>query len=91
MKLIERAWKGFRRDCVPKNASPRQVKETRLAFYCGASVLFATMTSQHFFDDDGTGEIDPSDDDLAKMQAIQDEIDTFGVELDMAVLGVRRH
>ena len=91
MEVIKRAWKGYRATVMPKGASQRQVNETRLAFYAGASVLFATMTSEHFFDDEGEGDIDPTGDDLAKMQAIQDEVDGFGAELDLAVLGIRRH
>lgn len=91
MNVIERAWKSYRRHCVPKNASARQVKETRQAFYSGGAILFSTMTGQHFFDGFEENDIEPTDNDLAKMQGIQDEIDRFGAELDLEVLGIRRH
>lgn len=91
MKVIERAWRTYLAGVVPKDAGPAQLAETRQAFYAGASILFSVMTGEHFFDDDGKGGIDPAGDDIAKMQAIQDEIDAFGAELDLAVLGIRRH
>ena len=90
MKLIDRAWRSFLADVVPGDASSTQIKETRQAFYCGASVLFSILLSEQFFDEGETETVD----DLAKMAMIQDEVDAFGAELDLAVLdklGIKKH
>ncbi|TFH40740.1 MAG: hypothetical protein E4H01_16075, partial [Lysobacterales bacterium] len=78
MKLIERAWQSYRVNVVPHDAGEVQLKETRNAFYAGAAILFTTLTSETFLDDDGGGSIDPTIDDLLKMEMIQEEIDEFG-------------
>ena len=94
MKIIERAWQSYLRGVVPKDASNLQIKETRRAFYSGSAILFSVMTGAHFFDDAGPAgpaDPDPTDDDLLTMQMIQDEVDAFGAELDLAVLGIRKH
>lgn len=85
MKLIEKWWLSYKA-VLPKNASQVQISETRQAFYAGAAILFTDLTTSGLDEGD-----DPTDDDLAKMQGIQDEIDAFGVDLDLSVLGVRRH
>lgn len=87
MKLIERTWASYMADVMPKDAGALQIKETRQAFYCGAAVLFTAMTSELFFDEGPTD----TPNDIAKMQMIQDEVDAFGAEIDLAVLGIRKH
>lgn len=87
LKLIERAWLSYLARVVPKNAGPEQVKGSRQAFYSGATILFSILTSEQFFDKGETETVD----DLAKMQMIQDEVDTFGAEIDLAVLNIRKH
>ena len=92
MKLIERAWESYARMVVPKGADELQIKETRQAFYSGASILFSIMTGVHFFDGEpGDDDIEPTDTDMQLMSDIQAEIDAFGAELDLAILGIRRH
>lgn len=90
MKLLGRAWESYLSMVIPKDAGPVQIKETRQAFYSGATILFSILTSEQFFDE---GEAETVDD-LAKMKMIQDEVDAFGVELDLAVLdilGIKKH
>lgn len=87
VKVIERSWNSYRAMVIPNGAGPEEIKETRQAFYSGAAVLFTTMTSQLFFDEG----VEETPDDIAKVQAIADEVQAFGAEIDLAVLGIRRH
>ena len=84
MKLLERAWESYLSIVISKDAGPLQIKETRQAFYSGATILFSVLTSEQFFDE---GEAETIED-MAKMKMIQDELDAFGVELDLAVLDI---
>ena len=90
MRIIEKMWIGYRDTIISKDAGELQIKETRQAFYSGATVLFTILTSQVFLDKDGDS-IEPTDDDLLKMDAIQKEVAEFGAELDLAVIGLVRH
>ena len=76
MKYIEDQWNSYRAMCVPKDASEVQVKETKQAFYAGASILF-TFLMQTL--DGGTEETAA---DLQKMADLQAEIDAFGHSMD---------
>ena len=87
MKVIERSWRSYLASVMPKDAGETQIKETRQAFYSGAAILFTTMTSELFFDEG----VQETADDIEKMIQIQKEVDAFGAELDLAVLGIRRH
>jgi hypothetical protein len=75
---IEAAWRGYE-----KLISPRDKEEARLAFWAGASVLFHAMLKML---DPGD---EPTDADLAKMDAINAEIEKFISTLDAEVL--KRH
>jgi hypothetical protein len=80
MKLIERAWALYRRRVMPVGAQDVQVRETRKAFYAGASVLFTVLVN-------GVSDSDePTKGDMDLMEGLQAEIDEFGQELDAEVL-----
>ncbi|MGI9251022.1 MAG: hypothetical protein ACR2PR_07465 [Pseudohongiellaceae bacterium] len=87
-KPIAKLWAGFEAAVVPPGAGKVQRDETRLAFYAGACSLWALMQGDQFFDQDSDG-LDPTADDMASMMALQEEVDTFGAELDLRV-GVTR-
>ena len=89
MKLIRRMWLSYEKNVMPKDAELTQMKETRQAFYSGAAVLFAILTGKEFLDDHG--DIEPTEMDLQKMNDIQEEVDVFGAELDLELLGIRKH
>jgi hypothetical protein len=82
MNLIERAWTSYAAMFLPASAEPVQRYETRKAFYAGASVLFHAMLRALEDGDDAT------ENDLALMDDLNAEIDAFGAEIDVAVLGV---
>lgn len=84
-KLIARGWERYRQMVVPRDASEVQVKETRQAFYAGASVLFTTLVNALEPGQEAT------DADLRKMNDIQAEIDAFGQELDRRAFGAKEH
>jgi hypothetical protein len=81
-KLIEAAWESYVRHVLPASAGQVQRDETRKAFYAGAAVLFHTVLRAL---DEGS---DATENDLKLMDDISSEIDAFGAELDVAVLGV---
>lgn len=85
MKYIEAGWKGYRDMVVPKDADEIQVRETRLAFYAGASVLFETLMLALDSGDE------PTDADMQRMADLQAEIDAFGQEIDKRAFGSTEH
>lgn len=84
-KYIQSGWATYRSLVIPKDAPAIQVKETRQAFFAGASVLFETLMLAL-----DPGE-EPTDADLQRMAAIQTEIDEFGQEIDMRYLKTAEH
>lgn len=87
MKYIERGWLSYRELAVPADAGEVQVKETKQAFYAGASILFTTLMQPGVLDP-GTEETDA---DMKKMADLQAEIDAFGQALDKKVLDLPEH
>jgi len=85
VKYIKRGWESYLKYVMPDGASSVQTKETRQAFYSGAAVLFWTLMIA--LDEDH----EPTDDDMRKMEDLQNEIDAFGQQLDFDLLGIRRH
>lgn len=85
MKYIEKSWESYRKLVVPADASETQVRETRQAFYAGASIIFTGMI--HIMD----GGDEPTDADMKRMMDIQLEIDAFGQQLDKRVFGNLEH
>lgn len=85
-KMIEAGWDSYRRMCVPPDAGEVQVRETRQAFYAGASVLFEGIMCVL-----EPGE-DPTTADMKVFDNLQKEIHAFGQELDRRAFGgVRDH
>lgn len=82
---IERAWSHYRKTLLPADASEVQVAETRKAFFSGAAVLFFSLLEAL---SDGA---DDTPEDLALMSEINEELQTFGAELDLEVLGGKLH
>ncbi len=85
-KHIEKAWEKYRLLAVPNDASETQVNETRQAFFAGASVLFNAIL-MHMSDDS-----EPTDRDMKLMTDINNEIASFGQEIDQKILGdINKH
>lgn len=80
MRLISKAWEGYRRHVLPSDAPEVQVTECRQAFYAGASVLFQSLLGTL---DPG---LEPTDADMVRMESIDKELREFGQELDRKVL-----
>lgn len=72
---IETLWRGFERDVIPKDAGELQRRESRRCFYAGARALLTVLTMGL---DPGD---EPTDADLAKMDAISEELTAFMVEV----------
>ena len=75
-KMIETAWNGYRKMCVPADASAIQVAETRQAFFGGASVIFTSILNSL------TSGEEPKQEDLYLLSDVQEEINEFGQSLD---------
>ncbi len=84
-RFIEKGWESYRRTVVPKDASEVQLKETRQAFFAGAAILFQTIMMSM-----DSGE-EPTDADMRRMQALQDELDEFGAQIDARYLKTTEH
>ncbi len=68
MKPIEKAWEEYRARVLPPDAPEIQVSETRLAFYSGAGTMFYGLAVG--LDEDA----EPTENDMAKMNAIDAEL-----------------
>lgn len=77
---VDAAWRSYMANILPRNASSTHLKETHLAFYAGASILFYAMLNML---DPGA---EPTEADLKKMSALDDEIGAFARTFDAAVL-----
>jgi hypothetical protein len=64
-------WDGFKDKTIPANAPPIQIKEMRNAFYAGGLCLFNWFLMQM---DEGD---EPTDPDLAKVSALNDELEAY--------------
>lgn len=84
MKPLETAWQRFRAMTIRPDASDAQVEDVRIAFFAGASVL-QTILLRGLEDTGNPNDCTPAD--LKLMAALQEEIDAFGQELDLRVLG----
>lgn len=76
---VEKAWQAYVHLVLPPAAPPIQVSECRLAFFAGAAALFYGLVTGL---DDGD---DATEADLAKMDAIQAELEEFTKGFDAAV------
>ena len=84
-KYIKRGWESYIKHVIPEDALPIQVKETRQAFFSGAAILFSVLMRDL---DEGH---EPTDEDMQKMEDLQNELYAFGQEIDADLLGIVRH
>jgi hypothetical protein len=70
IKVIAKAWEGYRRTVMPADAGPEQVTETRRGFYAGAWALLTTMMAL------GSDEID-EDQGVDILESVKAEIEAF--------------
>lgn len=80
---IAAAWNSYLEMVLPPTIAPGLRADLRLAFYGGAATLFYSILNAL---DEGE---EPTDADLARMNAINDEIDQFAKTFDAEVL--KRH
>lgn len=80
MKIIEPAWAKFRLMVLPLDMPPDKVAQARLQFYAGASFVWCALQMGLDAGPENTAS------DMEKAQALQDEVDDFGRELDARVL-----
>lgn len=66
-------WEDFSGRCIPPDASPNQVRQTRRAFYAGSMTMFGTMTR---ISDDR-----PEDEAMMAMESLWREIQAFNMLL----------
>lgn len=74
-KLIEAGFVAFANLVIPKDASPTQQREMRLAFMAGAEHVWSSVMNVL---DEGE---EPTADDMRRMDAIQTEIDAWRAKL----------
>lgn len=78
-KLIEAGWVTLRMAAIPRDASPTQLSEMRLAYMAGAQHLFSSIMT--ILEPDA----EPTDTDLARMDLIHKELEAFRQELELWV------
>lgn len=83
-RLIEAGWQAMRLLVVPPTASPVQLSEMRKAFFTGAQHMLVSILG--FLDDDD----EPTAADMARMDAVADELKAFEAELRAEVRRVNR-
>lgn len=85
-KVIEAGWESYRLRVLPMEAPPVQVRETRLAFFCGASYLFSSI--MHILE---PGDTEPTEADLRRMDLIARELQKFEHEFELREARVGGH
>ncbi len=75
-KIIDAAWRSYAEQIIPANAPDVQRQECRRAFYAGAVSTFGGIMAML---DPGT---EPTDADLQKMSALQEELDQYARDLE---------
>lgn len=83
MKVIEADWHSYERQVIPASAPDVQRSESRKAFYAGAICLFHSIISML-----DPGE-EPTEADLRKMDAIDQELKEYALEVRAQAGGVR--
>jgi hypothetical protein len=68
---IEAGWNSYRTEVVPPDAPEVQVRESRRAFYAGATWLFATLSV------DLSPGAEPTEADIAVLSEIDKELHEF--------------
>lgn len=80
-KIIEAGWASLCALAIPPDAPPVQINEMRRAYMAGAQHLWATVLT---ILEPGS---EPTAKDLARMDLISRELDTFAAELEAAAAG----
>lgn len=80
---IAAAWRSYRELVLPRTIAPGMRDDLQLAFFAGAATLFYSIIATL---DEGE---EPTEADLARMDAINNEIETFAKSFDSEVL--KRH
>jgi hypothetical protein len=75
-RLIELGWVGLLRAAIPADAPDVQIREMRMAFMAGAQHLFASIMNML------DGEVEPSVDDMRRLDLIHRELETFRAEIE---------
>lgn len=83
-RLIEAGFAAFAHFVIPKDASPQQVSDMRMAFMAGSEHTYSSMMT--VFDDAE----EPTDDDLRRMELIHDELAAFRGEFEDHVKSQQR-
>lgn len=84
-KPIAAMWEIYAKKCLPPDALPIQISETRLAFISGAATMFMTLINNVSDGDDITGK------DEALMNAIHDEIMEIAKVYGVAAASPEKH
>lgn len=79
-KLIEAGWAGYRMMVLPPNAPQIQIDECRMAFMAGSQHLFSSIMTVL-----DSGDEEPTEADLRKMDLIDKELRAFAREIEMKV------
>jgi len=74
---IADAFSKYRQMVVPRQAGDVQVRETRQAFFAGATVLYTLLMGGL---EDGQ---EPTENDLKTIETIADELQQFGSQFDV--------
>lgn len=74
-KIIEAGWHGFRLMVVPPDAGMAQLRDMRAAFFGGALHLFTSIIKSMDAGDE------PTEQDMQRIQLIQEELEVFGKSL----------
>lgn len=75
--LIELGWKAMLTMVMPKDASPQQIADMRMAYYGGAQHLYASIMGIL----DPGPDTEPTDRDMARMGRIAKELDDWAAEM----------
>lgn len=76
--LIEAGWQALRAVAMPANTPKDQIAEMRNAFFAGAQHVFSSIMSML---EEGA---EPTENDLARMTQINDELDRFVADYKQA-------
>jgi len=79
VKQFEVQWLTYQAEVIPQNASAIQIKESRRAFYAGAQALLGLQMTF------SQGDAEPTEQDLAMMDAIAGELKQFNEDVKKGV------
>lgn len=79
-KLIEAGWESLRATCISDGATEAALRNMRFCFYAGAHHVFASLWTS--FD----GEEEATDEDVARVEHLHDEMLRFQEELRQMLL-----